>query len=229
MSLLGSAALAMWWDISPDMRTEFEHWHTHEHFVERLSLPGFLRASRWRRADDTEGFFVLYELADHGVLSSAPYLARLNAPTPWSTRLMPHHRNMVRAQCRVLESSGSAIARHALTVRLSPGTGRDDALRAAVKELAARVCLRAGLVGAHLLRHEAPAMAITTEQRIRGGDREADLILVVTGYDARALEALCATELNESSLLDAGASPAGEPALYTLSHSATPTDVGQHE
>ena len=74
-------------------------------------------------------------------------------------------------------------------------------------------------------------MAITTEQRIRGGDREADLILVVTGYDARALEALCAAELSESSLLDASANLTGERALYTLSHSATPADVGraQHE
>ena len=46
MSLLGKAALAMWWDMSPDVNTEFQDWHSHEHFRERLAIPGFLRATR---------------------------------------------------------------------------------------------------------------------------------------------------------------------------------------
>lgn len=98
----------MWWDMAPAMRADFEHWHVHEHFPERLGIPGFLRASRWTSADGGEGIFVMYELRDHSVLSSAPYLARLNAPTPWSTRLIPHHRHMVRSQCHVLESRAPA-------------------------------------------------------------------------------------------------------------------------
>jgi len=59
MAMLGAAALAMWWDMAPDMRAEFEHWHTHEHFPERLALPGFMRASRWADAKGGDGFFVL--------------------------------------------------------------------------------------------------------------------------------------------------------------------------
>ena len=89
MSLLGKAALAMWWDVSAEARAELEHWHAHEHFPERLAIPGFLRASRWTAVDDGEGFFVMYELQDHAVLGSAAYTARLNAPSPWSTRMMP--------------------------------------------------------------------------------------------------------------------------------------------
>ena len=116
MALLGEAALAMWWDMAPDMRAEFEHWHSHEHFPERLALPGFLRATRWAAADGGEGFFILYELQEHGALSSPEYLARLNAPTPWSTRLMPHHRNMVRSQCHVVATRGGAVARSRSTV-----------------------------------------------------------------------------------------------------------------
>ena len=120
MALLGTAALAMWWQLTPGVRDEFEHWHSHEHFPERLALPGFRRASRWIDESGAERVFVLYELDDFAVLSSAPYLERLNAPTPWSQRLMPHHRQMVRGQCRVLASRGTAVARQALTVRLSP-------------------------------------------------------------------------------------------------------------
>ena len=32
MALLGKAALAMWWDIAPDVNVEFQNWHSHEHF-----------------------------------------------------------------------------------------------------------------------------------------------------------------------------------------------------
>ena len=42
--MLGSAALAMWWDMAPHMRDEFQHSHSHEHFPQRPSVSGFLRA-----------------------------------------------------------------------------------------------------------------------------------------------------------------------------------------
>jgi hypothetical protein len=58
----------MWWDIAPEVRSDFERWHAHEHFPERLAIPGFLRASRWRSSDGGDGTFVLYELADHDVV-----------------------------------------------------------------------------------------------------------------------------------------------------------------
>ena len=151
MSLLGKAALAMWWDMSISRRSEFEHWHTHEHFPERLGIPGFRRATRWTSADGEEGIFVMYELDDYEVLASPPYLARLNAPTAWSTRLMPEHRNMVRAQCRVVESGGINTARHGLTMRLSPAAGRDDQLRAAIHLMTEHIPLQAGLAGLHLV------------------------------------------------------------------------------
>ena len=62
MPLLGSAAIAMWWDMAPAHRVEFEDWHSHEHFAERLGIPGFLRGSRWADAAGGNGFFVMYEL-----------------------------------------------------------------------------------------------------------------------------------------------------------------------
>ena len=139
MPLLGKAALAMWWDMAPEMKAGFEDWHSHEHFPERLGIPGFLRASRWSSASGGEGFFVMYELEAYETLSSPQYLARLNAPTPWSTRLMPHHRNMVRSQCRVLETRGG-LAGQALTLRLSPAAGRDDDVRKFFKSLIDAKC-----------------------------------------------------------------------------------------
>ena len=225
MSVLGQAALAMWWDMAPPMCAEFEHWHAHEHFPERLGIPGFRRASRWKSVDGGEGIFVMYELQDYDILSSAPYLARLNAPTPWSTRLMPHHRNMIRSQCRVLASSGGSIARHALTIRLSPVAEQADALRDALAALARDIVAAPGLVGMHLLRHETPDIAPTQEQIIRSrSDRVADWVLVACGYDPAALEDLAGSRLSDAGLAAMGAAPGAERALYTLSQSATPAD-----
>lgn len=221
MALLGSAALAMWWDTSPDVRREFDEWHSHEHFRERLGVPGFRRATRWADVDGGEGVFQMYELDAHATLSSPDYVARLDAPTPWSTRMMPQHRNMVRSQCHVLESVGSGVARHALTVRLSPvAADRAPALRETLRRLAGVLYDRAGTVGAHLLRHETPAMATTTEQKIRGNDRYADWVFVVVGYDLDVLQSLAADALGEEALAMAGAAPAAERALYTVSFSA---------
>jgi len=222
MALLGESALAMWWDMAADQRAEFEHWHSHEHFPERLALPGFLRASRWQAVDGGEGFFILYELQAHAALSSPEYLARLNAPTPWSTRLMPHHRNMVRCQTRVMHSHGAGVARHALTLRLSPQEGQAQRLQVALRELIGNLPLRAGLAGAHLLRTDTPAIAPTTEQKIRGNaDRSADWVFIVCAYDRSALTAWSEGALTDGALAALGVAPGAVAGGYTLSMSMT--------
>lgn len=226
MPLLGAAALAMWWDIATEKRAEFEDWHAHEHFQERLSIPGFRRASRWASAEGGEGFFVMYELETYAVLTSAPYAARLNAPTPWSTRMMPLHRNMVRSQCHVLQSHGALTARHALTIRMSSAEDEAGSLRRRFGELGTSARMRPGLVGLHLLRHEVPTLAITTEQKMRGGaDRVADWVLIACGYDAGALRRLSEEDLDADALIAAGAAPGSERHLYSLAYSAVPSDV----
>jgi hypothetical protein len=215
----------MWWDVAPDVRADFEDWHAHEHFPERLSIPGFRRATRWT-ALSGEGIFVIYELESYDVLASSHYLARLNAPTPWSTRMMPHHRNMVRSQNHVLESAGALTARQALTVRLSPAPGSDEALRTGLASLIPRLAMRPGLVGAHLLKHQTPAIAQTTEQRMRSSqDRTADWVFVACGYDAAAVSELMSTDLSLESLLQLGAAPNPVSGLYALAYSAIHGDV----
>ena len=86
--------------------------------------------------------------------------------------------------------------------------------------------MQPGVVGLHLLRHEAPPLAATAEQRIRGNaDRVADWVLVACGYDAAALNALGVTDLGPDALNRLGAAPEDERHLYGLAYSATPTDV----
>jgi len=223
MALLGRAAIAMWWDISAEKKVEFEHWHSHEHLPERLAIAGFRRGSRWAAADGGPAFFVLYELDDYETLSSPQYLERLNHPTPWSTQLMPHHRNMVRSQCRVDASVGEGVARGMLTLRLSPRAGSSDALRTFLVELAGKIASLAGTTAAHLLHTQSPDIALTTEQRIRGGrDPSADWIFLAGGYDLAALQGLRAAELSDNTLSRHGAESDMQAGLYTLSHAYTP-------
>ena len=216
----------MWWDIAADVRADFEDWHAHEHFPERLAIPGFRRGSRWSSASGGDGMFVLYELDRHATLSSPEYLAHLNAPTPWSTRLMPHHRHMVRSQCHVVASHGGVVARYASTLRLQPVAGRDDALRSFLATLASDLARRPGLTGAHLLRHEAPAIGTTKEQEIRANaDASAEWVFVVCGYAASTIEALLVAELSAARLRAQGAAADPATGLYTLACSATERDL----
>lgn len=225
--MLGRAALAMWWEMAAGFRREFEHWHSHEHFPERLALPGFLRASRWLDADGGEGVFVLYELQDHASLSSPAYRRRLDAPTPWSTRLMPHHRGMQRAQCHVLVSRGAVVAAQAMTLRFALPAGATAAARAeAWAALAADTVAQPGLAGLHLLRHDAPPGAPTTEQRLRGRDAAPDAVAVACAYETAALDRLQQRLREQAAALGLEPAEVDAAGRYRLSLSALAADVG---
>ncbi len=176
--MLGAAAVAMWWDVPPEVREEWEDWHSHEHMPERLAIPGFLRGSRWASGDS---YFVLYEVDGFATLTGGPYLERLNDPTPWSRKMMPHHRNMVRSLCEVRASFGRGVAQVVATLRTEIAA---DALQPLPG--------RKGLTAAHLLRSRPMAgMAQTIEQKIRGGDAGAKWIALIGGYDADAVAVAC--------------------------------------
>ena len=225
MPLLGHAAVAMWWDMSPAQRSEFQDWHSHEHFPERMSIPGFLRGSRWANADGGEGFFVIYELADYETLTSVHYLARLNNPTPWSKKMMPHHRNMVRSQCRVIDSHGGGMAKSMITIRISPNEGSAEALRVFLGGQLAVLPTRPGITGAHLLQTKTPDAQLTEEQKIRGGDAVADWIVLVSGYDPDELAKVAHNELGTAALTAAGALPPESCAIFNLAYSLTGPDL----
>jgi hypothetical protein len=191
--MLGKAAVTIWCEVAPEVREEFDDWHAREHMPERLSIPGFLRGSRW--VGDT-GYFMLYEAKEETTITTGPYLERLNNPTAWSRKMMPHHRNMVRGLCRVEAGAGTALGQALLTVRFS-GVPELD-----VTALAARK----GIVAAHCLRNMARSGAQTAEQKLRGGDQAPDRVALVIGHDAGAV-ALAAREV-----------PAGVAGLYRLAY-----------
>ena len=93
----GAGFLAIWSDVETSSLTDYRHWLTREHTTERVTTKGFLGVRVFRAARaDINRFFILYELEAAEVLDGPAYLARLNAPTPWSQRIMPQLGNFVR-------------------------------------------------------------------------------------------------------------------------------------
>jgi len=176
--MLGAAAVAMWWNVAPGMRAEWEDWHSSEHMPERLSIPGFLRGTRWVAESGEPSYFVLYEVENLATMTGGAYLQHLNNPTPWSRKMMPHHLDMVRSLCTLRAGWGGGLPHTLATIRLSKGLSD--------------LPKRKGLTGAHLLESQPMPGAPTTEQKIRGGDRTADWVLLVGGYDGDAVRGAAA-------------------------------------
>jgi hypothetical protein len=134
---------------------------------------------------------------------------------------------MVRSQTRVLHSHGAGVARHAMTLRLSPRGGEAQRLQAALRSLTEALPLRAGLAGAHLLRTDTPAIAPTTEQKIRGNaDRSADWVFIVCGYELEVLKQLSDEALAPAALGALGAAPGAVAGWYSLSLSMAREENG---
>jgi hypothetical protein len=182
MALLGSAAMLLSFDIEPAAADEHDDWHTREHLPERLSIPGFLRGSRWKALDGAPRYLVLYEVADLGVLGSSAYLERLNRPTPWTQKMMQSYRGMRRGFCRVVASCGAGLGGSATLARFTPAPQREPALRDwLVEQLLPGLATLAGAASAHLLQ-AAGTPAMTAEQQIRGRDKDFGWALLGTGY-----------------------------------------------
>lgn len=221
--MLGRAALAMWWSFPPEAQAEVEDWHSHEHFPERLGIPGFLRGSRWLDLSGAPSYYIMYEAARLATLTTGPYLERLNNPTPWSQRMMPKHLGMVRSLCRVRASFGGGLAHAMATVRFSPKRGR-PVVKWLSEEILPGMPKRKGLTGARLLQSAPMPAGQTAEQRIRGGDQVADWILLVNGYDVEAVRAVASDELSPAALEAQGAKPGAVDGLYRLAYCAIAKD-----
>lgn len=114
-----SAVLFAGFDIAKHAEVDVLAWHSTEHFPERIALPGFRRGRRFVRNGGQPKYLVLYELDDLGVLSSTPYLERLNNPTPWTTRSVRQFRNNFRTAYQVAHVAGEQSGPFLMACRLA--------------------------------------------------------------------------------------------------------------
>lgn len=232
MALLGKAAMILSFDVVPEARVEHDDWHSHEHLHERLSIPGFLRGSRWRAAPtlfpEQLPYFVMYEVAGLDVLDSPAYLERLNAPSLWTSRMMTFYRRMTRGLCLLTASFGDGLGQTGLLLRFVSAPGREVALRDwLVGDLLPALPGESGLTSAHLF-ESGLAAQLTVEQEIRGKDSTVDKVVLVTGYRAESVEALARGALSARSL-EAHSATGIDAGLYRMEHSLTSREAASRD
>ncbi|MDB5928771.1 MAG: hypothetical protein JWR60_478 [Polaromonas sp.] len=140
------AFLALWNSISqPALQPEYETWHTFEHVPERVGLPGFIEARRYRSLEGSQtppGYFTCYWLDTVDALNSPQYAEVFASPTPWSARMRTELRDFFRLPCTLGGTYGQSTASRLATLHLR---GDSQAFAAVVScELAQRV--EAGLL-----------------------------------------------------------------------------------
>ena len=221
--MLGQAAMLLSFDVAPEAIAEHDDWHTHEHLPERLSIPGFLRGTRWVALSGQPRYFVMYEVSQLDTLTSDAYLERLNNPSPWTSKLMTSYRGMNRGFCSITGSFGFGIGHLGLLIRFRPEKGTEAPVRTWLREVLAAVSSKPGIGGGHLLEGSlTPPM--TNEQRIRGIDSGVAWAILVTGYSQEALTRLSHAELGRAHLEQHGAGGAAE-ALYRLDYSLSHDEI----
>ncbi|WFU77265.1 hypothetical protein QA645_22155 [Bradyrhizobium sp. CIAT3101] len=180
----GSGFLAIWSDVAAQDLTDYRHWLTREHTTERVTTKGFL-ASRvfCTTRDAINRFFILYELETPEVLDGEAYLARLNAPTPWSQRIMPRLGNFLRGGGAMLARAGRGEGATILALRIEKLPGNPMTLAEALVACDGVAAVQIGATD------EARTSVPTTEKGMRKEEGFFSGLLLIEALDEASLQA----------------------------------------
>jgi hypothetical protein len=180
----GKGFLAVWSDIDAVAETDYLHWMTREHAIERVGIPGFLGMRMFRALqDDVRRYFILYEIETPDVVGSAAYLARLNSPTPWSQRIMPQLRSFIRGGGSVKVASGAGLGGFVMAQAFEGIAALDDTA------LVIALARQDRIASARLLATDHAQTAIRTREKdMRTKDKSFDGLLLIEGLDEAAVK-----------------------------------------
>jgi hypothetical protein len=201
----GAGFLAIWSDVEPDHLTDYRHWLTREHTTERVTTKGFLgvRVFRATRADIAR-FFILYELEAPEVLDGPAYMARLNAPTPWSQRTMPRLGNFIRGGGVMTARAGRGEGSTIVALRIERLPEKPQQIADALAALDGIASVQIGTTD--LARTSVP----TVEKGMRKDEGIFAGLLIVEALDEAALRGA----LREAVRLAPDLGGVGEPEVY---------------
>jgi hypothetical protein len=161
--------LAIFNDCRPGREAEFEEWFQGEHLPERLAVPGFLFGRRHQAISGASGYFNFYLVESPAVLTSKPYLARLDNPTPMTKTVMSDiFINMNRTVCRRTVRQGDFRGAYTVAVRFNAATD-EAALKAVLDDLTADTKVAGGEIWIAL---DPKDMPVSGEEKLRGGDKK---------------------------------------------------------
>jgi hypothetical protein len=177
--------LAIFNDCRAGREAEFDAWFQGEHLIERLGVPGFLFGRRHRAISGSCGYFNFYMVETPDVLTSKPYLERLDHPTPMTHTIMSEvFINMNRTVCRRTARRGRFRGAYVVTARFNQAPD-EAALSAALDTYVADTAIAGGEIWVAL---DPAGMPVSKEEQLRGGDKKiAGALLVETLYENEAV------------------------------------------
>ena len=76
-------------EIKPEREEEFNRWYNEEHVPERLAIPGFRKARRFKAVEGEPKYLALYELDSPAVLETETYKYWTGqGTTPWTESVL---------------------------------------------------------------------------------------------------------------------------------------------
>lgn len=168
--------LAIWNDCRAGREAEFEAWFQGEHLLERLAVPGFLFGRRHQAISGSCGYFNFYLVESPAVLTSKPYLERLDHPTPMTRKVMSEiFINMNRTICHRTLRRGAFRGAYAVTARFDVAPEMS-----ALTALAENLVHDAGVASCEIWSAVDPAgLPVSMEEKLRGGDKKIKACLMV--------------------------------------------------
>lgn len=226
MALLGGAAVCSWNDVKPEGREDVYQWHNREHLPERLGIPGFLRGRRFRSETAVPEFMFLYEARDMSVLGGEDYFARLDNPTPWTSRATKNFHNSYRSVFDIQFSAGVSMGGAILALRVIPADA--ERLKAELIEtILPPIEPGVGITGVHFgISNQQISQRDTAEKRGRGAPfKMIGWVLLVEGVSADVLKRVRDEVLTDARLEASGAQPGSiEGGIYQLEICRLPQD-----
>jgi len=168
--------LAIFNDAAAGREAEFDAWFQGEHLIERLAVPGFLFGRRHQAISGNAGYFNFYLVESPAVLTSKPYLERLDNPTPMTKKIMSEvFRNMNRTLCHRTSRFGAFRGAYAVTVRFNEQPNVDTLTKQAealVRDTSVAACEIWTAV-------DPAGQPVSMEEKLRGGDKKIKACLMV--------------------------------------------------
>ncbi|MGH7056544.1 MAG: hypothetical protein ACREFZ_01505 [Acetobacteraceae bacterium] len=219
MALPGEAFLAVWNDVEPEAEEEYNVWYTRQHLPERAGVPGFLGGRRyidWERS--FHRYFALYPTKTIAVLNGPDYLARLNAPSPWTRKVAPRMTNYTRGACRVVATRSEGIGGFMASIRLclsEPARGLESA---AMTQAAAEIHGLDGVVGVHIGLVDPDVTGVPADEKKLhgGGEGTFDAVVLIETTSRQSAESVMPT-IEETLTAMPNMQPARTSGIYGLS------------
>jgi len=215
--LAGKAVMINWSDVAPEHRPAYYEWHSREHMVGRVVIPGYRRGRRYIAVRAQRDFLVLSEVDDLAIVTGPDYLAKANRPSPLTQRTTPFIKNAVRGLAAVRASLGIGSGGCALTLRFDPRPGAEEGLeRYLVGNALPGAVERPDIVGAHFLVADRAASSIVPVERQGRPTDVPNWIVVLEGLTAESVERAGDALLATATLRQHGCAEAPARDTYSL-------------